>query len=87
MNRFVSVRVKCASCGEQFGEANHRFVLHDATRGHTVSMASGAAADSPIYTVRPFIPSTLLDSAHDYPACGESCLQKLESQLLSGKKL
>jgi hypothetical protein len=86
MNRFVSVSVKCAVCTKQFGEANHRFVLHDDTRGQTVTVASGASANASLYTVRKFRPDDMLQP-HDYPVCGENCLHSLEGQLLSGKVL
>jgi hypothetical protein len=79
MNRFVSVQVKCAGCGAQFGEANHRFVLHDErTDLLTLNVA--------LYSVRKFEPSSQLTD-FDYPVCGESCLQKLEGKLISGQKL
>lgn len=86
MNRFVTVVVVCAGCSDKFGEANHRFVLRDETRGQTVTLASGAAASSPIYVVRKFCIGDVL-SDYDYPVCGEKCLSKLEGALLSGRKL
>jgi hypothetical protein len=83
MNRFVSMQVKCAGCGAQFGEANHRFVLHDSTNGWTVTATS---PDYQLYTVRRFSPNESLHD-HDYPVCGEKCLSTLEGQIIAGKKL
>jgi hypothetical protein len=91
MNRFVSVQVKCAGCGAQFGEANHRFVLRDCgPKTYTLTRNNGLdmerASCDPLYAVRRFDPAESLNP-DDYPVCGEKCLSTLEGQIIAGKKL
>lgn len=75
-NKFVTPSIACATCGAVRGSANHWFVL------------TGDALHFPLlYSVRELDPVNPPTENDEFPACGESCLQKLESKLLSGKKL
>lgn len=74
MNRFVKVAVSCAECGKVRGEANHWFQL----------VPSGT--DTRLYAVYRLVSVDSIGD-NDQPACGESCLTKLEGKILSGKKL
>jgi hypothetical protein len=73
MNRFITVQVRCAECGKPKGESNHWFVL---------ATMSGKTY---LYAVAKFDPEFPPREDNTFPVCGESCLQKLESKLLSGK--
>lgn len=75
-NQFVTVSVKCAECGKVRGESNHWFVLD-------VSLSPGFV----VYSVARLDSLKPPTEPELFPACGEGCLQKLESKILSGKKL
>jgi hypothetical protein len=72
--RFVKVTICCAQCGFERKQGNHWFVLR---------LPSGE--DTYIYRVRRLDPASPPMSDLEYPACGESCLQKLESRILANK--
>lgn len=72
---YVSVAIKCAHCGAVRGASNHWFVLR---------LPDGEAVY--VYQVRSLNPAKPPMSGFEFPACGESCLQKLESKILSGEQ-
>jgi hypothetical protein len=78
MSRYVTLLIKCASCGKQKGDNNHWFLLsaHQSIQGYYYDVHGLPIIKSP---------KDLEDD--QYPACGEECLQKLESRIRAGEKI
>ena len=84
MNSFVTVRVACAACGIVKGESNHWFCLVVQPEDEMAWTRYGVPILYAITSLNPDVPPR---RANEFPVCGESCLNKLQSQLLSGKDL
>lgn len=71
MNQFVTISVKCSECGKVKGEGNHWYI---------VRRVLGSYEQYRVYSFyRP-------EAENEFPVCGESCLNKLTSKILSEKK-
>lgn len=77
-NPFVKTVIVCACCGKAKGESNHWWILST----EFAPLCPGKL----VYEVLSLDPKGKLE-ADEFPACGEECLNKLQSKALRGEPL